>query len=221
MSGVSDAVLVCARRVLLDAAGALGDHRDNIILIGAQAVYLRAGAADLGVAPYTEDAVFALDPRELGDSPLIEELMTTAGFLPGVHPGAWRGQARVVVDLLVPDSLVPPEGRRGARIPPHANHVARKASGLEASLVDWSEEPISALDPADDRVKRTRIAGPAALVIAKAHKIGDRNAGNPERLKPKDALDLHRLLVATPDDVLVSKFRDLLVSAVAGKPYWP
>ena len=50
-----DELYVMARRVLLDALEALGAHRDAIILVGAQAVYLRVGEADLAVAPYTTD----------------------------------------------------------------------------------------------------------------------------------------------------------------------
>lgn len=41
---------VLARQVLLDALEALGAHRDAIVLVGAQAVYLHVGDADLAVA---------------------------------------------------------------------------------------------------------------------------------------------------------------------------
>jgi len=37
---------VAARRALLDAAEALAEQREALILVGAQAVYLRAGDAD-------------------------------------------------------------------------------------------------------------------------------------------------------------------------------
>ena len=39
-----DNLLVQARSALLDALHALHDHRDALIVIGAQAVYLRSGA---------------------------------------------------------------------------------------------------------------------------------------------------------------------------------
>lgn len=42
---------VAARRVLLDALTALAAHRDQIILVGAQAVYHHAGTGDLNVVP--------------------------------------------------------------------------------------------------------------------------------------------------------------------------
>ncbi len=52
MCGV-DELYVVARRVLLDALEALGDHSNATVVVGAQAIYLRAGEADLIVAPYT------------------------------------------------------------------------------------------------------------------------------------------------------------------------
>jgi hypothetical protein len=42
-----DELYVIARRVLLDALDALGEHRNATILVGAQAVYLHTGDADL------------------------------------------------------------------------------------------------------------------------------------------------------------------------------
>ena len=43
MSGVADDLLVRARSTLLDALIALREHRDSIVVIGAQAVYLHTG----------------------------------------------------------------------------------------------------------------------------------------------------------------------------------
>lgn len=54
---------VRARRVLLDALAALGAQRNAVILVGAQAIYLQVGEADLAVAVMTTDAELALDPR--------------------------------------------------------------------------------------------------------------------------------------------------------------
>lgn len=47
MLGAPDPLYVAARRVLLDALTALREHRDAIVLVGAQAVYIHAGDADL------------------------------------------------------------------------------------------------------------------------------------------------------------------------------
>lgn len=67
-----DELYVMARRVLLDALDALGLHRDALVLVGAQAVYLRVGAADMAVAPYTTDADLVIDPAVLAAIPPLE-----------------------------------------------------------------------------------------------------------------------------------------------------
>ena len=80
MPGEPDPVYVAARRALLDALGAARDQLDAIVLVGAQAIYLHTGDADVTVAPYTTDADIALDPRLLQDDPLLESVMASAGF---------------------------------------------------------------------------------------------------------------------------------------------
>ena len=47
MPGEPDAQYVCARRVLPDAADALAAHLDSVVLVGAHAVYLHTGEAEL------------------------------------------------------------------------------------------------------------------------------------------------------------------------------
>ncbi len=48
-------LMVEARRVLLDALDALTDHRDSLVLVGAQAVYLRTDEIVLSFsASYTQ-----------------------------------------------------------------------------------------------------------------------------------------------------------------------
>jgi hypothetical protein len=51
----ADPRYVAARRVLLDALDALRPHRNALVVVGAQAIYLRTGAGDIGIAPYTTD----------------------------------------------------------------------------------------------------------------------------------------------------------------------
>jgi hypothetical protein len=75
-----DELYVIARRVLLDALEALGEHREATILVGAQAIYLHTGDADLGVAEYTTDADLALDPDLLAKVPPLEQALEAAGF---------------------------------------------------------------------------------------------------------------------------------------------
>lgn len=153
--------------MLLDALEALAAHRNALVLVGAQAVYLWAGEADLAVAPYTTDADLAIDPAVLDPAPALVVAMTGAGFAVGGQPGVWVAAGSVQVDLLVPDSLGG-AGRRGARLGPHWSQAARKARGLEA-----------------------------ALLVAKLHKLRERSHAAPDRLRDKDALDVLRLLRAT------------------------
>jgi hypothetical protein len=66
--------------VLLDALEALAPHGDAVVIVGAQAIYLRTGDGDLTVAPYTTDGDLALDPSRLTEIPALEQAMGEAGF---------------------------------------------------------------------------------------------------------------------------------------------
>jgi hypothetical protein len=122
---------VLARRVLLDALAGLAGQRDAIVLVGAQAVYLNVGDADLAVAPMTTDGDLAIDPRRLVDLPVIGEALASAGFVPGAQPGSWRGYGGVVVDLMVPSGLALHAGRRSADLGVHGRLAARAAAHVE------------------------------------------------------------------------------------------
>jgi hypothetical protein len=87
-----DELHVMARRVLLDVLGAPGDHRDALILVGAQAVYLRVGDADLAITPYTTDADLVIDPAVLAEIPPLERALLDAGFSPKTKCGSRRGR---------------------------------------------------------------------------------------------------------------------------------
>jgi hypothetical protein len=71
---------VAARAALLDALGALDEHADAVIIVGAQAIYLHTGDGDLAVAPFTTDGDLALDPAKLTGDPPLEVTMRAAGF---------------------------------------------------------------------------------------------------------------------------------------------
>jgi hypothetical protein len=75
-----DELYVIARRLLLDALDALGEHKGATILVGAQAIYLHTGDADLGVAEYTTDADLTFDPDLLAEIPPLEQALEGAGF---------------------------------------------------------------------------------------------------------------------------------------------
>lgn len=91
--------------------------------------------------------------------------------------------------------------------------MARLTSGLEPALVDHQEMRLTALDPMDDRAVDLRVAGPAALLVAKLTKIHERQdevaAGkaNPRRIRGKDAVDVFRLLLKVAVEDLVRGFR--------------
>jgi hypothetical protein len=219
MSEPGDADLaVAARSVLLDALDALADHLGALVLIGAQAVYLHTGAAPVALAESTKDSDLAVDPRALADTPLLDEAMARAGFHRDVarpQPGAWLSPTGVPVDLLVPEALAGSGGRRGARIPPHRRFAARRTPGLEAAVVDHAPMAIAARTPDDTRGVVLEVAGPAALLVAKLHKLGER-ADTKGRLVDKDAHDVYRLLVATDTDALASRLRWLVADPLAG-----
>lgn len=62
---------VAARKVLLDVLEALGSQREAVIVVGAQAIYMRSGDGDItGYAPYTTDADLALAPSRIAEGTL-------------------------------------------------------------------------------------------------------------------------------------------------------
>lgn len=222
---------VQARRVLLDAIEALAPHRAAIVVAGAQAVYLHTGAGDIAIAPYTTDGDLALDPTMLGDEPDLEVIMTAAGFtllepMEGrTEPGIWVGttmidgrQFVVPIDLIVPEGVAMKAGRRAARLAGHGKKAVRRAVGLEAALIDHCTMRIPALDPADERSFDVEVAGVAALMVAKAHKIHDRLADKPGRLNDKDAADVFRLMQSTAPAEVARTLSGLREHETAGSP---
>lgn len=213
-----DELYVIARRVLLDALDALGEHRDATILVGAQAIYLHTGDADLGIAEYTTDADRAFDPNLLAEIPPLEQALKAAGFFGSTSAiGIWKTRRRtsesldidVQVDLLVPTTVSPGTGRRAARLPGHGVNAARKVDGLEGVLVDRAEHDIASLEPAiDPRVVRAKVAGPGALLVAKMFKINERRGS--ARANDKDALDVLRILQGISTEDLARRLTSIL-----------
>jgi len=182
-------------------------QQDALVLVGAQAIYLHTGHADFAVAEYTTDADFCVAPAALTDAPLLPGLLEAQGFLPGEHPGAWLSPDGIPVDLMVPEALAGPGSRRGARLGPHGKRAARLAKGLEGAIVDRKLTTIPSLDPGTERSVTMLVAGPAALLVAKAHKIVERIGT--DRVSDKDALDVLRLLQATETATLVAGLAQL------------
>ena len=218
-----DDLYVVARRVLLDALDALGPHRDAVILVGAHAVYMRVGEADLAVAPHTTDGDLAIDPTRLGTIPPLEQVLSQAGFRPktGDSVGVWithrptgdNPATEVTIDLLVPASVSPGKGRRAARLPGHDPRSARIVRGLEGVIADSDTMSVAGLDTSDGRSFDIRVAGSAALLVAKVHKIQDRTGTT--RSTDKDALDVLRLLRGRTSGELAGRLRLLLADDTA------
>lgn len=200
-----------ARRVLLDALDALAPQRASFVLVGAQAIYLRAGAVE-GTGIYmTTDSDLAVDADLLGNDPELTSALTAAGFIADAQPGSWIGHMGVKVDVMsVPHQSNRPAGSRAANLPPHGKRLARITPGLEPALIDNSPMLITAFEADDDRSVELRVAGPAALLTAKLIKIRDRQlaveAGKADRLKIKDVLDCYRLLFVVETDELEAGF---------------
>ncbi|MGH3502180.1 MAG: hypothetical protein ACRDQA_15030, partial [Nocardioidaceae bacterium] len=168
--------------------------------------YHHAGASDLNVPLMTTDGDLAINTHHLAEVPQIGTVLRRAGFTPGPNPGHWVAISDVAIDLMV----VPHQAgtakasARAARLAPHEKLTARIASGLEPALIDNENVTVAALEPGDPRRFELRVAGPAALLTAKAIKISERldqADTQPDRLKEKDALDTFRILqaIGTPE----------------------
>jgi len=219
--------LIAARKGLLDAIEALEQHRNALVLVSAQAVYMWSDQIDLGTDPYTLDADIALDLRVLGEDPRLGVAMEVAGFtLSERNPGMWTSNDGVQVDLLVASEQAPSAGSRAARIPGHEKRAGRKVRGLEGALVDREPKRLVSYEAGDTRRFEVKVAGPMALVLAKSFKIGERaerRRESPDRWRraAKDTVDLLRLLMATDTGDLVERMHRIteeeLVREAAGQ----
>jgi hypothetical protein len=207
---------VAARRVLLDALEAAAPYRESLVIVGAQAVYLRTTRAQAGVAVFTIDGDIVINPASLPTAPPLESALIAAGFVRGTQPGHWGrvvvidGRATTVdVDFMVPAGVAPGTGSRSVDLVGHDRLATRRVHGLEAALVDHDSIQIVAIDPSDSRRVSAQVAGPAALVVAKVHKIAERaeSARGARSQVDKDAGDIYRLIQVTSLDEMVARFR--------------
>lgn len=209
---------VATRRALLDALDALEEHRDALILVGAQAIFLHTGEYDEAITTETKDADLAVDPSQLSDDPLVEEALKGAGFhldLTNPQPGSWLSPEGVPVDLLIPEAVSGRTGTgRSGRIPPHDKMSTRRVRGIEGVLADHAPMLVSALDVDDDREYTINIAGPSALLVAKLHKVAERLAER-KRTRPRDSHDVFRLMRAFETDTFVDGFSRMAASEVS------
>ena len=173
----------------------------------------------------TTDADLAINAVELADVPEIGEVLRAAGFTAGQNPGHWVAVSDIAVDLMV----VPHQAgttkatARAAKLSPHEPFTARIARGLEPALVDNAVVTLRALEEFDRRSYKLHVAGPAARLMAKAIKIGERleqSDRQPDRLKEKDALDMFRLLQAIDTTELVDGFQSHFADEHAAAVTW-
>ena len=112
---------VAARRVLLDALVALQPHMDAVIVIGAQAVYLRTRDRMPNYQPFTTDADLVINPGRLATDPLLGDAMRASGFRATREPGIWiRTFEHPDFDdgIAIPVDLIVPLPRRAQSRPP-------------------------------------------------------------------------------------------------------
>lgn len=205
-----------ARRTLVAGLQALAPFREAVAVIGAQGVYLQE-RVDIG-QPFTMDADIVLDPRriDLESGPSIAESLEQAGFVRDVgngRVGIWLNREAGIFDLAVPEAVGGP-GRRGARLGIHGDRTAHKVRGIEACIERTREVDVQTFDGKTS--VRARVAAPEALLVAKLHKLHDRVTGS-QRLEPKDALDVLRLLLGHPEQEMAEGLYELLRSEIAGQ----
>ena len=207
---------VAARKALLDALDLLVDQLDALILVGAQAVYLHAPASVAQRISYTTDSDLVIDPDLLSERPDIGDILVTAGYTRHESPGTFYNHDAIAIDLMVPEGALPPSTRRTAPLLGQSRPTARRTFGLEVALFDAEPRRITALDPKDQREVTLRVAGPAALVVAKLTKLAERMTGpRTDRVLGKDADDLLRLLRYADATTIGVRLRELTAHEVA------
>lgn len=198
---------------LTKAVAALAPHLDALTLVGAQAIYVHAPEmSDFGVAA-TSDADVVVDVDLLGDSPLLVDALQGGGFRRASRdrPGIWLTEVDaypVTVDLIVPETFAG-AGSRGARLGVHGKDAATRSAGTELCLRDRKRRSIPI---PDGEVPLTMwVAGPSALLCAKAFKLHDRFAdtARQDRVRAKDASDVWRLMSVTAPGAIASTWAQL------------
>lgn len=212
--------IVTSRRALIDVIIGLAEQREALTVLGGHAVIeVTQGVPALPPDDTTRDGDLGVIPQLLGDAPNLSARMAELGYEAArpERPGVWSPvlqRARSIhdrdsVDLIAPMSLARGDltssrSIRAARVGAHGKHAVSAASGTELSVLDRQWRTLRSFDggPTVDAY----VAGPSALLCAKAYKIHDRLdptelRRNADRLRPKDFADLYRLLlVITPEE---------------------
>ncbi len=85
--------------------------------------------------------------------------------------------------------------------------------------MDRSVLTVTGLAAGDTRATPVAVAGPAALLVAKVIKLGERvaDAKHPDRQKDKDAMDVLRLIRAIPAAEMAARMHELRNDPLAGE----
>lgn len=121
-------ITIEGRRALLDALAALRAHRDALILVGAQAIYLYTGDHDVATATITKDSDLVVDPHRLVPDPLLQDAMTSAGFTHDLERLAHRTDSPSSSSsppVSNQAALAAPESHRTASAPPAASPASK------------------------------------------------------------------------------------------------
>jgi len=200
-----------SRGLILATTRALGVHADAVTVVGAHAVHAwaRTKWGDIDMES-TRDGDLVINPVFVAEQPSILEAMQTIGLEPAgtARPGIYGfpeeadldWSQRTTIDLIVPEAYAGGGGKqaRSARMAGQ-NKAASRARGLEIAIHDRHLMELPALDRSGDAID-VHIAGPAALLIAKAHKVGERMAEfdtHPDRVKAKDSGDVALLMMVS------------------------
>lgn len=214
---------VVSRRALIDVILGLHEHREALTVLGGHAVIEVTWHLDaLPVPDTTQDGDLGVTPQLLGESPLLIEKMHELGFETARtdRPGIWSpiGQRdlppheRASVDLIAPRAVAAENTTRpirAARVGVHGKHSVSATEGTELSLIDRALMMLRSFD--DGPSAEAYVAGPSALLCAKAYKLHDRMdpselRRNRERLRSKDFADVYRLLHAVSGEEAAKVF---------------
>ncbi len=220
--GAPDPAFSAAREILLDVLATLSVYPSSaIIVVGAQAVYLRTAMIIIDAAPFTIDSDIAIDPRIIPETPSLRALLEDHGYvLRDNQPGLYSAphlephiSEAANVDIIVPELFAADAGRRNANLQYDGSRAARRTAGLEIALYDNSPLDVGSFASPHRVLHNVHVAGRAALLVAKAHKLGDHIEDPTRPMKAKDALDVYRLLAASPAGEIAGTLR-----SHAGKP---
>lgn len=216
--------VITSRRALIDVITGLADHREALTVLGGHAVIeVTQGLPAAPPDDTTRDGDLGVIPQLLADDPQLTVRMQELGYETArpERPGVWspivqRSRSihmRDSVDLIAPMSLArdrfdSKRDIRAARVGPHGKHAVSATRGTELAVLDREWRTLRSFD--DGPSVETYIAGPAALLCAKAYKLHDRLdptelRRNSERLRPKDFADVFRLILTiSPDEAALA-----------------